>query len=74
MKGCDGACFQAHNARAVVDEEHQVITAADVATNASDALNYTTVPDQSAQNTGTHLVQAMVDAGYCSESNLEAER
>ncbi|MGY3684251.1 hypothetical protein ACVWXU_007874 [Streptomyces sp. TE33382] len=41
-------------------------------TDASDALNYTTMLDQSAANTGTHPKQALVDAGYCSESNLEA--
>ena len=30
--------------------------------------------DQSAQNTGTHSQQALVDAGYCSETNLEAAK
>ena len=59
---------------AVLHEEHQVITAADVTTNASDALNYTPMLDQSAHNTGTHPKQALVDAGYCSETNLEAAR
>jgi transposase len=72
MKNSDGAYIQAYNAQAVVDEAHQVITAADVMTNASDALNYTTMLDQSAQNTGRHPKQALVDAGYCSETNLEA--
>jgi transposase len=72
MKNSDGAYIQAYNAQAVVDEQHQVITAADVTTNASDALNYTTMLDQSAANTGTHPKQALVDAGYCSETNLEA--
>jgi transposase len=74
MKSSDGAYIQAYNAQAVVDEEHQVITAADVTTNPSDALNYTTMLDQSAQNTGTHPKQALVDAGYCSETNLEAAK
>ncbi|MGW2940080.1 IS1182 family transposase [Streptomyces sp. NPDC001156] len=74
MKNSDGAYIQAYNAQAVVDEAHQVITAADVTTNASDALNYTTMLEQSAQNTGTHPKQALVDAGYCSETNLEAAR
>ena len=72
MKNSDGAFVQAYNAQAVVDAEHQVITAADVTTNPSDALNYTTMLDQSAANTGIHPKQALVDAGYCSESNLEA--
>jgi transposase len=74
MKNSDGAYIQAYNAQAVVDEEHQVITAADVTTNPSDALNYTTMLDQSAVNTGVHPKQALVDAGYCSETNLEAAR
>jgi hypothetical protein len=74
MKNSDGAYIQAYNAQAVVDEEHQVITAADVTTNASDALNYTPMFDQSAHNTGTRPEQALVDAGYCSEANLEAAR
>jgi transposase len=74
MKNSDGAYIQAYNAQAVVDEAHQVITAADVTTNASDALNYTTMLDQSARNTGTHPRQALVDAGYCSEANLEAAK
>ncbi|NGO10911.1 IS1182 family transposase [Streptomyces sp. HC44] len=74
MKNSDGAYIQAYNAQAVVDEAHQVITTADVTTNASDALNYTTMLEQSAANTGTHPKQALVDAGYCSETNLEAAR
>jgi transposase len=74
MKNSDGAYIQAYNAQAVVDEQHQVITAADVTANPSDALNYTTMLDQSAQNTGAHPRQALVDAGYCSETNLEAAK
>ncbi|MFJ7042071.1 IS1182 family transposase [Streptomyces sp. NPDC101112] len=74
MKNSDGAYVQAYNAQAVVDETHQVITAAGVTTNPSDALNYTTMLDQSAQNTGCHPRQALVDAGYCSEANLNAAR
>lgn len=46
-----------------MDAEHQVITAADVTTNAPDALNYTTMLDRSAANTGVHPKQALVDAG-----------
>ncbi|MFD5989748.1 IS1182 family transposase [Streptomyces cyaneofuscatus] len=74
MKSSDGAYIQAYNAQAVVDAEHQIITAADVTTNPSDALNYTTMLDQSAQNTGIHPNQALVDAGYCSETNLQAAK
>jgi transposase len=74
MKNSDGAYIQAYNAQAVVDEEHQVITAADVTCNPSDALNYTTMLDQSAANTGTDPKQALVDAGYCCETNLQAAK
>jgi transposase len=74
MKNGGGAYIQAYNAQAVVDAEHQVITAADVTTNASDALNYTTMLDQSHTNTGIHPKQALLDAGYCSETNLEAAK
>lgn len=72
MKNSDGAYIQAYNAQAVVDAAHQVITAADVTTCASDALSYTSMLDQSAANTGCHPKQALVDAGYCSDANLQA--
>ena len=72
MKNSDGAYIQAYNAQAVVDDAHQIITAADITTNPADALNYTGMLDQSAANTGIHPKQALVDAGYCSEANLAA--
>lgn len=74
MKNSDSAYIQAYNAQTVVDEQHQVITAADVTTNASDALNYTSMLDQSAANIGIHPRHALVDAGYCSDANLEAAK
>ena len=72
MKNGAGAYVQAYNAQAVVDDAHQVITAADVTDCASDAPSYTPMLDQSATNTGTHPDQALVDAGDCSDANLEA--
>jgi cytochrome c5 len=72
MKNGSGAYLQAYNAQAVVDDAHQIITAADVTTNPADTLNYTEMLDQSAVNTGVHPRQALVDAGYCSEANLAA--
>jgi len=72
MKTGTGAYMQAYNAQAVVDDAHQIVTAADVTTNASDAGSYTPMMDQSAANTGAHPAQALVDAGYCSEDNLDA--
>ncbi|WP_370360735.1 IS1182 family transposase [Catenulispora sp. MAP12-49] len=72
MKNSDGAYIQAYNGQAVVDDAHQIITAADVTTNPADALFYTAMLDQSAANTGIHPRQALADAGYCSEANLQA--
>lgn len=72
MKNGAGAYVQAYNAQAVVDDAHQVITAADVTDCASDCPSYTPMMDQSAANTGTHPKQAVVDAGYCSDDNLDA--
>lgn len=72
MKNGAGAFIQAYNAQAVVDDAHQIITAADITTNPADALNYTGMLDQSAANTGIHPKQALTDAGYCSEANLAA--
>jgi transposase len=72
MKNGAGAYVQAYNAQAVVDDAHQVITAADVTNCASDCPSYTLMLDQSAANTGTHPKQAVVDAGYCSDDNLAA--
>jgi transposase len=72
MKNGQGAYIQGYNAQAVVDDTHQIITAADITTCASDVLSYTTLLDQCAANTGSHPKQALVDAGYCSQANLEA--
>jgi transposase len=72
MKMGTGAYAQAYNAQAVVDDAHQVITAADITDCASDCPSYTPMLDQCAANTGTHPKQAVVDAGYCSDDNLEA--
>jgi transposase len=72
MKNSDGAYMQAYNGQAVVDDAHQIITAADVTDCASDCPSYTPMLDQAAANTGEHPGQALVDAGYCSDDNLDA--
>lgn len=72
MKMGTGAYAQAYNAQAVVDDAHQVITAADITDCAADCPSYTPMLDQCAANTGTHPKQALVDAGYCSDDNLAA--
>jgi hypothetical protein len=72
MRNGDGAYIQAYNAQAVVDEAHQIITAADVTDCAADCPSYTPMLDQAAANTGAHPREALVDAGYCSDANLHA--
>ena len=72
MKMGTGAYAQAYNAQAVVDDAHQIITAADITDCASDCPSYTPMLDQCAANTGTHPKQAVIDAGYCSDDNLQA--
>ena len=72
MKNSDGAFVQAYNAQAVVDEAHQIITAAEVTDCAADVGCFTPMLEQSAANTGAHPRQVVVDAGYCSQENLAA--
>ena len=61
----DGAFHQCYNAQAVVDEDHQVIVATDVNTNAADVGNLIAMTEQTAANTGQSPGQLLADAGYC---------
>jgi hypothetical protein len=72
MKNADGAFVQAYNGQVVVDEENQIIVAADVNNCASDCPNLTPMLDQAQANTGVAPRQALADAGYCSQDNLRA--
>jgi hypothetical protein len=72
MKNSDGAFIQGYNGEAVVDERHQIIVGADVTDCASDCPSFTPMLDQAEANTGTAAREALVDAGYCSEDNLDA--
>jgi len=67
----DGAFHQCYNAQAVVDADHQVIVATDVNTNAADVGNLIPMTDQTAANTGRVPDELLVDAGYCSATNLD---
>ena len=67
----DGAFRQCYNAQAVVDEDHQVIVATDVTTNAADVGNLMPMTEQTATNTGQVPDKVLADAGYCSADNLE---
>lgn len=72
MKNSDGAFVQAYNGQAVVDEDHQIIVAADVTACASDVPSLLPMLDQVAGNAGHAPAQALADAGYCSADNLAA--
>jgi transposase len=67
----DGAFHQCYNAQAVVDEDHQVIVATEVNTNAADVGNLIPMTEQTLANTGITPGDLLADAGYCSADNLE---
>ncbi len=67
----DGSFAQCYNAQAVVDEDNQVIVAADLTDCASDVVSLIPMTEQVADNTGQHPEQLLADAGYCSAENLD---
>jgi transposase len=71
MKTSDGSFAQCYNAQAVVDEDNQVIVAADLHDCASDVVSLHPMAEQVAENTGQHPEQLLADAGYCSAENLD---
>ncbi len=72
MKTADGLFAQCFNAQAVVDADHQVIIATDLNNCAADSQTFTPMMEQARRNTGRAPKQALADAGYCSQANLEA--
>ena len=72
MPTSDGAFHQCYNAQAVVDEDHQVIVATELDTNASDVGTLIPMTQQTEANTGQAPHQLLADAGYCSATNLHA--
>ena len=70
MKTSDGSFHQCFNGQAVVDQEHQVIVAADVTNCAADVANLIPMTEQATANTGRAPQQVLADAGYCSADNL----
>jgi hypothetical protein len=72
MKNSDGAFIQGYNGQAVGDADHQIIVGADVTECASDCPCFTPMLDQAEANTGAAPREALVDAGYCSQDNLNA--
>jgi transposase len=71
MKTSRGAFEQCYNAQAVVDEDTQVIVAAELTDCASDVVSLIPMTEQVQRNTGQAPEQVLADAGYCSADNLE---
>jgi transposase len=71
MKTADGSFAQCYNAQAVVDEDNQVIVAADLHDCASDVGSLHPMTEQVTANTGQRPEQMLADAGYCSAENLD---
>lgn len=72
MKTSEGSFAQCYNAQAVVDEDNQIIVAADLHDCASDVDSLIPMAEQVEANTGRHPDQLVADAGYCSEKNLDS--
>lgn len=72
MKTADGSFAQCFNAQAVVDADHQVIVATELSDCAADSQAFEPMIEQTMRNTGRAPRQALADAGYCSEANLQA--
>lgn len=78
MKASDGAFHQCYNGQAVVDEERQVIVAADVSNQAPDAPHLEGALEQLAENLEEIGIEPpedaalTADAGYFSERNVES--
>ena len=64
--------MQAYNAQAAVDGEAQIIVAHDVTQSAGDCGQLIPMTDAIEINLGRKPEQLSADAGYCSETNLEA--
>jgi transposase len=71
MKTADGSFAQCFNAQAVVDADHQVIIATDLNNCAADSQTFEAMIEQTMRNTGRAPQQALADAGYCSDANLQ---
>lgn len=72
MKTSDGSFHQCYNAQAVVDDQHQIIIAADVNDCAADVASLIPMTEQATTNTGSAPKQMLADAGYCSAGNLDS--
>ena len=67
-----GRSRSASTPRPSVDADHQVIIATDLNNCAADSQTFAPMMAQASRNTGRAPKQALADAGYCSQANLEA--
>lgn len=72
MKMSDGAFHECYNAQLVVDEDAQVIVAADLTQCAADSPSLLPMLEMATRNCGERPSQLLADAGYCSEQGLKA--
>lgn len=66
-----GSFVQGYNCQAAVDGEHQVIVAEDVTQETNDKQQAVPMLEQVKENTGRKPKQALMDAGYYSQDNVE---
>ena len=66
-----GGFEQCYNTQAAVDEQTQIIVAADVTNNAADNGQLLGMVDEVEENLGRRPEQVVADAGYKSEDNFE---
>ena len=69
MKTGDGF-IQGYNAQAVVDQEHQIIVAADVSNQSPDAEHLIPMLDRAIENSEAVPEKMSADTGYFSEANI----
>jgi len=67
---CKGGFIQGYNSQAAVEQESQVIVAADVTNESNDKRQIETMVEQMERNLGKIPEELSADAGYYSESNL----
>jgi len=71
MKTSTEGFQQCYNAQTAVDEEAQIIVAADVGNNAADTQYFIPLVDQVEHNTKKKPKKVLADSGYKSEENLK---
>ncbi len=71
MKMSDGSFHECYNGQAAVDDQRQVIVAADITRCASDAPSLLPMLELTIANCGSSPGQLLADSGYCSEESLK---